>query len=83
MFASSSLHRIYSLTVFDVFDKTKTASKKFKNSVNNYNIVKLHISILEAVTDISVCLGLDFYLDQGAVWRLLMKSSSKTIHCIM
>lgn len=54
MFASSSVHLDYSLTLFDVFDKTEAASNKLKNSIN-YNIVKLHISILEAVTNVSVC----------------------------
>ena len=54
MFASSSLHLDYSLTLFDVFDKTEAASNKLKNSIN-YNIIKIHISILEAVTNISVC----------------------------
>lgn len=57
MFASSSLHLDYSLTLFDVFDKAEAASKKLKNSVNyNFTVVKVHISILEAVTVISVCL---------------------------
>ena len=40
MFASSSVHLDYSLTLFDVFDKTEAASNKLKNSIN-YNIVKL------------------------------------------
>ena len=59
MFASSSLHLDYSLTLFDAFDKTEAAINELKNSVN-YNIVKFHISILEAVTNISVCLVFGF-----------------------
>ena len=42
MFASSSLRLDYSLTLFDVFDKTEAANKKLKNSVD-YNIVKLSL----------------------------------------